>query len=299
MSYHYPPVPVNAGVNFTRTVHADTYPAISSSSGAYSHAGRTVFITGASRGVGRETALSFAKAGASHIAIGARGSLTSVASEIQAAAKSTGKTAPRVLELRLDVCDHSSVEAAYEEIKQQFGRLDILINNAGYLSTFETIGDSDPDEYWKNYEVNMRGVYWITRAFLPLMLEDGEKTIVNLSSIGAHNLRYGGSGYQTTKFALLRFTEHLLVEYAEQGLLAYCVHPGGILTEMGKRLPQEMHGLLGDTPAVAADVMCFLAAERREWLAGRYISCTWDMPELLSRKEEIVDNDKLKMRMTF
>ncbi len=57
--------------------------------------------------------------------------------------------------------------------------------------------------------------------------------------------------------------------------------------------------MLGDKLEIAADTMCFLTAEKRDWLAGRYVDCTWDMPEFLSRKQEIIDEDKLRVRMTF
>jgi NAD(P)-dependent dehydrogenase (short-subunit alcohol dehydrogenase family) len=180
--------------------------------------------------------------------------------------------------------------------------LDILINNAGYLSEFKKIADSDVDEYWKNYEVNIKGTYLPTKAFLPLLLSSpaGQKTIINLSSRGAHVLTPGGSGYQLTKFAILRFTEYLMVEYGEQGLLAFNIHPGGIATDVSSRLPEHVvKTTLIDTPEMASDGICWLTQERREWLAGRYMSCNWDMEELMGREREIVEGDKLKMRMGF
>lgn len=64
--------------------------------------------------------------------------------------------------------------------------------------------------------------------------------MINLSSIGAHMIRGGASGYQTTKFALLRFTEHLMVDHGKDGLLAYAVHPGGILTELARKMPADL-----------------------------------------------------------
>ena len=137
--------------------------------------------------------------------------------------------------------NYASVEAAAQLTEKEFGELDILINNAGYLSEFVAIDEGDRDEWWMNFEVNIRGVYWMTKALLPLLLKGGEKTVVNLSSIGAHTIRYGASGYQTTKFALMRFTEHLMVEYGDKGLLAFGVHPGGVLTELGGKMPTAMH----------------------------------------------------------
>lgn len=130
---------------------------------------------------------------------------------------------------------------AVQEVEKIFGRLDILINNAGYLAASQSIIDSDHDDWWQTFEVNIRGVYWMTRGFLPLMLKGGLKTIINVASTGANSLRPGASGYQTSKFALLRLTEFTMTEYAEQGLLAYCVHPGAVNTEMAKKLPAYLH----------------------------------------------------------
>ena len=143
----------------------------------------------------------------------------------------------------MDVTDRAAIEKAAEQAEKDLdGRLDILINNAGYLETFTPVAESDPDEYWKTWTVNMRGPYLVTRALLPLMLKGGEKTIVNLSSIGALTIRPGGSAYATTKMAICRFSEFLDAEYRDQGLLVFAVHPGGIVTELANNLPNEMHG---------------------------------------------------------
>jgi len=294
----YPPHPPDGGFGFTKTIHNDTYPAIDSATKS-DHTGHYVFITGASKGIGRATAISFTKAGAAGIAIAARSGLDDVEKDIIAAAAAVQKPTPKVLKIKLDVLDYEDVKSAAKVTEQEFGKLDILINNAGYLSEFVPVVESDPTEYWLNYEVNLRGVYWMTKEFLPLMLKGGEKTMINLSSIGAHMIRSGASGYQTTKFALVRFTEHLMVDYSDQGLLAYCVHPGGILTELAAKMPENMLHVLVDTSELAADTMCFLTAKRVDWLEGKYISCTWDVPELLSRKDEIIQGDKLVFRMRF
>lgn len=110
------------------------------------------------------------------------------------------------------------------------------------------------------------------------------------------------------------------MDHGAQGLLAYAVHPGSVLTEMGYRLSPELQAVLNDKPEMAGDTIAFLTRERRDWLAGRYVSCefscclslkmpsslrtdssdhagTWDMEEFLSKKDDIVNGDKLKIRM--
>ena len=128
---------------YTRTVHNDTYPAISPLSTNLS--GHSIFICGASRGIGKAIALSYARAGASQIAIGARSSLSAVTKEVEAAARESKRASPKVLPLSLDVTSKESVGTAAEEIKKEFGKLDILINNAGILGDRMPVADADAD----------------------------------------------------------------------------------------------------------------------------------------------------------
>jgi NAD(P)-dependent dehydrogenase (short-subunit alcohol dehydrogenase family) len=107
----------------------------------------------------------------------------------------------------------------------------------------------------------------------------------------------GASAYQTSKFALLRFTEFLQSDHGKEGLLAFAVHPGGVVTELALNMPKEVHAMLTDEPELAADAIVYLTQEKREWLGGRYVSCTWDMPEFLGMEKEVVEGNKLVMRM--
>ncbi|KAK9328512.1 hypothetical protein V1520DRAFT_345886 [Lipomyces starkeyi] len=288
--------PDHTGSQFTSTTHHDTYPAIDPKTKS-DQRGRAVLITGASKGIGRATAVSFAKAGATAIVIAARSNLDDVEKDVLAAAEEAGHSPPQVVKLQLDVTDEASISSAVSQTEKQVGRLDVLINNAGYLENWKPVADSDPSEWWLSWEINLRGVYLMTRAFLPLMLKGGQKIIVNVSSIGAHYSRYGASAYQTAKFALLRFTEFVASEYESEGIVTYALHPGGVPTELALGMPEPMHSLLVDRPQLAADTITWLTTERREWLMGRYISSNWDLPELMSKQEEIVNGDKLKMRM--
>ena len=256
-----------------------------------------MFISGASKGIGRATAIAFAQAGASAIAIAARSSLDAVEVAVLDAAKTAGHPAPQVLKLMLDVSDEKSVASAASQTEKIFHHLDILVNNAGRLETWLPLADSDPTSWWTTWEVNVKGIYLMTRAFLPLLLKGGEKTIVNMTSIGAHLTRSGASAYQTSKLAMLRLTEFTCVEYAARGILAFAINPGAVPTELGFNLPDDAHSKLVDTPELAADTIVWLTQEKRMWLAGRYVTANWDMLELMSRKDEIVNENKLKVRL--
>ncbi|KAI1399925.1 NAD(P)-binding protein [Hypoxylon fuscum] len=288
--------------DMTSIVHSDTYPAIDSSKADLS--GKVVFISGGSRGIGKAMCVSFAKAGASKIAIGARGDLSAAIKEMKAAAASAGKPEPSILPLTFDVTDHKSVGAAATQVKENFGHVDIVINNAGKIGP-GLIVDSDPDEWWKIMQVNLLGPYLVARAFIPLLLEGSGKTIITVASSGAHRLQPGTSAYSTSKLAVLRLVEFIDAEYGDKGILSYCIHPGNIPTDMifdftgSYEVPSDLKPFFIETPELSADSLVYLTSEKRDWLAGRYINVTWDLPEFVEKKDEIVKGDKLKVRLVL
>lgn len=285
------------GFNFTSTLRNNTYPAIDPTK--VDLGGKYVFLSGASKGVGHAAAISFVNAGVAGIAIAARSNLSTLEQDMHEAAKAAGKPSPHIKSICLDILDAQSIERAAKETSDAFGKLDILINNAGAIEEFKPTLDSDPEQWWQTWTVNVRGTYLLTRALLPLMLKGGDKQIIMLTSIGAFLPSPGASGYQISKLALLRYAEYLNIEYGAQGVVAYGVHPGAIPTDIGLTMPSFLHHKLVDKPELAADTIVFLVSEKREWLRGRYISCTWDMLEFTNKKEEIVSEDKLKIKLAL
>jgi NAD(P)-dependent dehydrogenase (short-subunit alcohol dehydrogenase family) len=187
---------------------------------------------GASKGIGLAIAKSFAQAGASHIAIGARSSLSSVKEAVQQAAADAKRDVPQVLEVKIDITSQKSTEDAAAYVEKEFSKLDILLINAGILGTPKMIVDSDPDVWWETWNVNLKGPYLVTRAFLPLMLKGGDKTIVTTASVGAHVMSPAFSAYQPSKLAVLRFMEFVDKEYGPQGVIAFAIHPGNVPTDI-------------------------------------------------------------------
>ena len=204
--------------NFTKTTHYDTYPAIDTrGSPGWDCKGKAMLITGANGGVGRAVVQSYARTGASHIGLGVRRDVPELIGAVKAAAAEGGHPEPTVTVLLIDLDDRASVTAAAEQLEREWGRLDILISNAAFLPPWVPLLEGDETDYWKAWEINIRGTYWTAKAFLPLLLGcGGDKTFVAISSLGAHICAPGASSYQTTKFAVVRFVEFLMADYGDQ-----------------------------------------------------------------------------------
>lgn len=191
-------------------------------------ANKVAVITGAGSGIGQALALELAQAGA-------RLALSDVnlagLKETQALVKAESPSA----ELRLYELDVSARDAVYEhaaQVKQDFGAAHLLFNNAG-VALFATIENITMDEFDWLLSINLFGVVNGTKAFLPIMREQGEGHIVNISSILGLFASPANGAYVTAKFAVRGFTETLARELEGSNIYASCVHPGGIKTKIG------------------------------------------------------------------
>ncbi|KAH6679747.1 putative 2-(R)-hydroxypropyl-CoM dehydrogenase [Halenospora varia] len=289
----------------TKIVHNDSYPAIDPT--LLPATNKSVLIVGASKGIGRAIAISFARSGASQIAIAARSSLESLQDEIVAAASKANRAEPQVLCVKLDVTSKESTEEAAKYVEKEFGKLDIVIINAGVLIKNDMVADFDPEIWWETLNVNLKGPFLISRAFLPLLLKGGDKTIVTTSSCGAHLKSPGASPYQISKLAVVRLMEFVATEYGDKGVSAFSIHPGNVITPLLLNLTGGEEGLKNsgmahifvETPELAGDTLAFLTREKRQWLSGRYVNVTWDMPELMAKEKTIVEGDKLKVKFDY
>ena len=208
--------------SLTKTWHNAPYPAISPSNPALSVAGKTVFITGGGAGIGFATARAFAAAGASTVAISGRTeqTLLSAKKDIESAHKGV-----KVLTFIADVTDQKAVDAAFLST----GKIDVLVHNAGYLPQLVPITESGIQDWWAGFEINVKGAFIVTQAFLKVATRDA--TIVDLTTGMVHFPAFPRySAYQASKMAELRFFDSVQLE--NPNLHVVHVHPGVVVTDM-------------------------------------------------------------------
>ena len=287
-------------ISYFSAPRTETYPYIATHHDDLS--GRSVFITGASQGIGRLLAVTFARAGCSSIAISSRtqGGLDGISEEIINAALGVSLPKPKVIPVLLDLTSEASVQAAVHDVKEGVeGKLDFLINNASTLETHNFVQESDPIDWWQTWEVNTRGAYLVTKHLLPSILASEMKTVVNLTSGMALMVVQGYSAYCPSKVATCRFTEFLASEYAEQGLVTMALEPGLTATKLATELHPILRDLPKDDPRLTPETIVWLVREQRPWLSGRIVSARWDMEEVIKRKNEIVEKDLFKFKVSL
>ena len=246
---------------------------------------KVAFITGASRGIGRETALAFARAGFD-VAISARTleegethahALThadgrALAGSLAATAQAVRELGREAFAVRMDLLDEQSVRAAAAAVLERFGRVDVLVNNAIYQGKdlnlpFMSLGLDTLERVFQGY---VMAPVVLTQSLLPAMLAQGGGTVINLSSGAGESdppvaAGKGGWGYAygAGKAAVSRLSGILAAEFGEQGVRAYTINPGVVTTEalratIGDKGVIAMRGGVAP-PEVPAAVLCWLA----------------------------------------
>ncbi|KAF4766760.1 hypothetical protein N7455_005642 [Penicillium solitum] len=269
---------------FVPTNHHATYASISENDPRLSCEGRVVFVSGGGRGVGRAITKSFAIAQAEGIVIVGRSEqhLQETVEEVTASIQ-TSQLKTKLLYYKVDILDTEAVSAAYKATIASFGRIDVLIQNAGYLDEHRPIAESNLDDYWRCFEVNVKGALNVIRGFLKTSPAAGA-TVINVGS-GAGHMSYipGYSAYSASKLSLAKIVEYVQHEHPQ--LRVFNINPGAIATDM-----QAKAGDLAamDDIGLPGSFCVWLASSGdADAFKGRFLWSNWDVDELIERAHDI------------
>lgn len=257
--------------------------------------GKVAIVTGASRGIGRADALALAEAGADVIITDILiesdednekeaekyGPIAQVmqstdvmyadktAEEIQAMGR-------RSTAMKMDVTDREEVISVMKRVKEEYGSIDILINNAGTLDHVSQIENQNDDFWERDLNVNLTGAYNCTKAVWPYMKEQKSGAIINMSSVVGIAGGFGQASYSTTKGGLLSFTKSMALEGARHGINVNAIVPGIIQTEafnmgnpeMNERMIKRTAFQRPGEPEDIANAIIFLVSDKAKYITG-------------------------------
>jgi NAD(P)-dependent dehydrogenase (short-subunit alcohol dehydrogenase family) len=242
--------------------------------------GRTAFITGASRGIGRACALMLAAAGCD-VAIGSsptgENSARAVCMEVEAMGR-------RAAAYPFDLCVSGEVEEACRRVSLDFSSVDVLVNNAG-VTRDRSFRKMDRREWDQVIQTDLTGVFDITKALIEPMAERGWGRVINISSIVGQIGNFGQANYAAAKAGLIGFTKTLAREYAKKGVTVNAIAPGFIRTRMLENIPEKVLqslvdttpvGRLGEPMDVGASVL-FLASPAASFVTGHVLDVNGGM----------------------
>lgn len=237
--------------------------------------GKVAVVTGGTRGIGLAIVKAFLEEGASVALFGSR---PETVDKALATIKAENADAP-VIGLSPDLGNYAEIEKAMQEVKNHFGKIDILANNAG-VSARESIYTYDPMAFDKVINLNVNSVFYCSKAVAPYMKEQGGGSIINTSSMVSIYGQAAGCSYPASKFAVNGMTKSLARELGRDNIRVNAVLPGVTRTDMVAALPEEMVarvsasiplGRVGE-PEEVANAFVFLASDKASYITGALLS---------------------------
>ena len=218
-----------------------------------------------------------------------------------------------VLALAADVCDRDSMASMCQRVLEEWGAPHLVVANAGRLDPIGPLWETDPDNWWKDVEVNLRGSFLSAHGFLPAMIEAGRGRLVLFGGGGGTRVFPWVSAYSMSKAAILRLAETIDLELAGTGVHAFSVSPGFVRTEMterfattasGRKYIADLAGRLdrdeSTPPGACAELLVQIASGRLDPLHGRFLHAGVDLDHLDSicaRADEITREEERILTM--
>jgi NAD(P)-dependent dehydrogenase (short-subunit alcohol dehydrogenase family) len=268
--------------------------------------GKTVLITGGSRGIGKAVAELFSQHGAA-LMLCARST-----DELRKTKAELKRNGGAIEVLSTDVSRRKDVRTLVSRTLDAFGNIDVLVNAAGVYGAIGPVAGVDCEKWKATFEVNLFGTFEVIQETLPVFIKNGTGRIINFSGGGDGPLP-NFSAYSTSKAALVRFTETLAQELRPDGIAVNAIAPGAVNTRIlddalsageelvGKDLyakfrKQKEEG--GVTPRNAAELCLFLASKDSDGLSGKFLSAVWDDWKEWDEKRiaEIMATDRFTLR---
>jgi len=250
-------------------------------------------VTGASRGIGRASALALADTGFD-VALVARS-----AAGLDETRDLIGKRGGSAFSIVADVTDGDEVRTAFQKIEER-GQVAVLVNNAGSLLAIGPLWEVDPDDWWSDLRTSIGGVFNFCRVVVPRMIARRDGRIINVTSYAALRPAPYETGYACAKAGIVSLTEALAASLEDHGVKAFAVAPGFTRTEMTRGLTESEAGRrwlpgVGERPVVdverSADLISMLASGAADVLNGRLLHALDNVDALLGRVHEIRRDD--------
>ena len=235
---------------------------------------KTVFVTGGSRGIGKEVALKFAEDGYDVIL-----NYVSDKTDVDGLTKELKDKGAESLILKADVSNAEEVENVVKQAIEKFGKIDVLVNNAG-ITKDNLLMRMSEEEFDKVLEINLKGTFLVTKAVTKYMMKKRQGAIINLSSVVGVAGNAGQCNYSASKAGIIGFTKSVAKELASRNIRANAVAPGFIATDMTQVLPdavkENIHNQIPlkrmGTAKEVAELIYFLGSDASSYITGQVIN---------------------------